>query len=210
EHAQIIPPATDIDGVHGPDRGLPQEPKTLRLTANPDRPRAASSALRPCHSPGVRLDRAWSQSPRAYRQPAPIASCAQSWEQIVLAEVASWLLSTLAGAMITTAGVVFSLTVVSLQLASGQFSPRVMRSFVRDRLSQVVIGLLVATFVFCVLTLRHVSADPAEPAPSLTLTFAVLLAVTTVLLIIAHLNHLAGRLQVGEVVRAILEEGETT
>src|SRR5690606_37882885 len=104
-------------------------------------------------------------------------SCAQSWEQIVLAEVASWLLSTLAGAMITTAGVVFSLTVVSLRLASGQFSPRVMRSFVRDRLSQVVIGLLVATFVFCVLTLRHVSADPAEPAPAITLTLAVVLAV---------------------------------
>lgn len=47
----------------------------------------------------------------------------------------------------TTAGVVFSLTVVILRLASGQFSPRVLRTFVRDRLSQVVIGLLVATFV---------------------------------------------------------------
>jgi uncharacterized membrane protein len=45
-----------------------------------------------------------------------------------------------AGTTITTAGVVFSLTVVSLQLASSQFSPRVMRSFIRDRLSQVVIG----------------------------------------------------------------------
>lgn len=58
---------------------------------------------------------------------------------------AVWLLSTVAGAMITTAGVVFSLTVVSLQPASSQFSPRVMRSFVRDRLSQVVIGLLIDT-----------------------------------------------------------------
>jgi uncharacterized membrane protein len=48
---------------------------------------------------------------------------------------ATWLLSTVAGATITTAGVVFSLTVVSLQLASSQFSPRVMRSFIRDRLS---------------------------------------------------------------------------
>src|SRR5699024_2255967 len=45
------------------------------------------------------------------------------------ANAATWLLATVAGAMITTVGVVFSLTVVSLQLASDQFSPRVMRSF---------------------------------------------------------------------------------
>ncbi|SNR69516.1 DUF2254 domain-containing protein [Blastococcus mobilis] len=120
---------------------------------------------------------------------------------------ATWLLSTVAGAMITTAGVVFSLTVVSLQLASSQFSPRVMRSFVRDRLSQVVIGLLIATFVYCVLTLRYISADPDSPAPRITLTVAVGLAVATVLLIVAHLDHLARGLQVGYVVRAIAAEG---
>ncbi|UMG92756.1 DUF2254 domain-containing protein [Nocardioides sp. TF02-7] len=123
---------------------------------------------------------------------------------------ATWLLSTVAGATITTAGVVFSMTVVSLQLASSQFSPRVMRSFVRDRLSQLVIGLLVATFVFCVLTLRHIDGDAASAAPSVSMTVALVLVVATVLLIIAHLNHLAGRLQVGEVVRAIFDEGEHT
>jgi len=126
------------------------------------------------------------------------------------ANAATWLLSTVAGATITTAGVVFSLTVVSLQLASSQFSPRVMRSFIRDRLSQVVIGLLVSTFVYCVLALRHIDGDPASLAPSLTMTGAVVLVVTTVLLIIAHLNHLAGRLQVGELVRGIFNEGERT
>jgi uncharacterized membrane protein len=121
---------------------------------------------------------------------------------------ATWLLSTVAGAMITTAGVVFSLTVVSLQLASSQFSPRVMRTFVRDRLSQVVIGLLIATFVYSVLTLRYVSADPDSSAPPVTLTVAVVLAVATVLLIVAHLDHLARGLQVGNVVRAIADEGQ--
>ncbi len=120
---------------------------------------------------------------------------------------AIWLLSVVAGATITTAGVVFSLTVVSLQLASSQFSPRVMRSFVRDRLSQAVVGLLVATFVYCVLVLRHLNGEPAEPAPGLSLALAVVLTVATVLLIIAHLDHLARRLQVGEVVRSIAEEG---
>lgn len=121
---------------------------------------------------------------------------------------ASWLLSTVAGATITTAGVVFSLTVVSLQLASSQFSPRVMRWFIRDRLSQIMIGLLVATFVFCVLALRHISGDPTADAPRMLMTVATVLAVATVLLIIAYLNRLARGLQVGEVVRNISAETE--
>ncbi len=121
---------------------------------------------------------------------------------------ATWLLSTVAGATITTAGVVFSLTVVSLQLASSQFSPRVMRSFIRDRLSQVVIGMLVSTFVYCVLVLPRLSGEPAAPAPAVSMTVAMVLAVVTVVLIMAHLDHLAKRLQVGHVVRVIAEEGE--
>ncbi len=131
-----------------------------------------------------------------------------AWGMKMNSNAAIWLLSTVAGATITTAGVVFSLTVVSLQLASSQFSPRVMRSFIRDRASQTVIGVLVATFVYCVLTLRHIGADDAAPAPTLSTTLAVVLAVSTVVLIIAYLNRLAHGLQVGEVVRSIASEAE--
>jgi uncharacterized membrane protein len=120
---------------------------------------------------------------------------------------ATWLLATIAGATITTAGVVFSLTVVSLQLASSQFSPRVLRSFIRDRLSQVVIGLLVATFCYSVLTLRRLDGAAHEAAPAVSMTVAVLLTLATVLLIVAHVDHLARRLQVGQVVRVIANEG---
>ena len=120
-------------------------------------------------------------------------------------EVAVWFLSGVAGAMITTAGVVFSLTVVSLQLASGQFSPRVLRTFVRDRLSQVVIGTLVATFVYCTLVLRYTSQDE-QFVPTLPIGVALVLVVVTVLLIIAHLDHLSRSLQVGEVLRRISVE----
>lgn len=119
---------------------------------------------------------------------------------------ATWLLSTVAGATITTAGVVFSLTVVSLQLASSQFSPRVMRSFIRDRFSQTVIGMLVATFVYCVLVLRHISGEATALAPSLSMTTALVLTVTTVVAIVAYLNRLAHGLQVGQVVRSIADE----
>lgn len=83
-----------------------------------------------------------------------------------------------------------------------------MRSFIRDRLSQVVTGALTATTVYAVLTLRGVDADVTGPAPRLSVTLAVLLTVLTVLLIMAHLDHLAHGLQVGEVARRISQEGE--
>ncbi|CAJ1509394.1 DUF2254 domain-containing protein [[Mycobacterium] holstebronense] len=121
--------------------------------------------------------------------------------------VATTLLSTIAGATITTAGVIFSLTIVSLQLASSQLSPRVMRWFIRDRLSQVVIGLLVASFVYCVLSLPDLDGSSPVPAPPLTVTVAVVLTIATVITIIAHVDHLAHRLEVGQVVREIAAEG---
>ncbi|KUI31475.1 DUF2254 domain-containing protein [Mycobacterium sp. GA-2829] len=117
------------------------------------------------------------------------------------------LLAVLAGATITTAGVVFSLTVVSLQLASQQFSPRVLRTFIADRPAQAVIGLLVATFVYCVVVLWEVRDDDVT-APVLATGAAVVIAVSTVLAIIAFLDHLARGLQVGEVLRRVSEESE--
>ena len=72
----------------------------------------------------------------------------------------------------------------------------------------MVIGLLIATFVYSVLTLRHISGESTAPAPRISLTVAVVLTVTTVLLIVAHLDHLARGLQVGEVARSIAGEGE--
>ena len=120
---------------------------------------------------------------------------------------ATWLVATVAGAMITTVGVVFSLTVVSLQLAICQFSPRVMRSFIRDRLSQGVIGLLVGTFFYCVIILPSINGDATAPAPRIGVTLAVVLTLITVVGIIAHLDHLARGLQVGNLARAISDEG---
>ncbi len=129
-----------------------------------------------------------------------------AWTIHINSNAATWLLSTVAGAMITTAGVVFSLAVVSLQLASSQFSPRMMRSFIRDRLLHIVIASLVATFVFCVLTLRHISGTGNDPAPSVSRTVALASTVVTVMLIVAYFDRLARGLQVGEVVRSIAGE----
>ncbi len=118
---------------------------------------------------------------------------------------ASTLLGIVAGAVITTAGVVFSLLVVSLQLASGQFSPRVLRGFWRDRFGQVLIGLLLSTFAFCVLVLARVN-PAARRAPALSVMFALLLTVASVVFIVVYLDRISRQQYVGRIVAGIAEE----
>lgn len=120
-------------------------------------------------------------------------------------DAAQTLLATIAGAVITTAGVVFSLLVVSLQLASGQFSPRVLRTFWRDRIGQVLIGLLLATFAFCVLALSQLDTS-ASQAPSLTMTIAIGLALASILAIVGYLNRITRRQYVGRIMASIMRE----
>ena len=118
---------------------------------------------------------------------------------------ASTLLATLAGAMITTAGVVFSLLVVSLRLASGQFSPRVLRGFWRDRFGQVLVGLLLSTFAFCVLALARL--DPgAQRAPALTVMFALLLTLASVAFIVVYLDRISRQQYVGRIMARVVRE----
>ena len=118
---------------------------------------------------------------------------------------ASTLLGIIAGATITTAGVVFSLLVVSLQLASGQFSPRVLRGFWRDQFGQVLVGLLLSTFAFCVLALARL--DPAaERAPALTVMFALVLTLASVIFIVVYLDRISRQQYVGNIVARVAAE----
>ncbi|WP_308167291.1 DUF2254 domain-containing protein [Catellatospora tritici] len=120
-------------------------------------------------------------------------------------DVAVTLLGIIAGAMITTAGVVFSLLVVSLQLASGQFSPRVLRGFWRDRPGQVLVGLLLSTFAFCVLALARVDTA-ATVAPTLTVGFALLLTIASVLTIVVYLDRISRQQYVGRIMERVARE----
>ncbi|MGQ0606875.1 MAG: DUF2254 family protein, partial [Chloroflexota bacterium] len=68
-------------------------------------------------------------------------------------------LQAIAGSVITVAGVVFSITIVALQLTSTQFSPRVLRNFLRDRPNQLVLGTFMGTFTYCLLVLRTIRSE---------------------------------------------------
>jgi uncharacterized membrane protein len=110
------------------------------------------------------------------------------------AEGARGVLSAIAGSIITVTGVVFSITIVALQLASTQYSPRVLRTFLEDRANQVVLGVFIATFTYSLLILRTVrgeSDDLDAFVPSISVSTALLLGIVSVGLLIFFINHIA-------------------
>jgi len=120
------------------------------------------------------------------------------------AEGASALLGAIAGSMITIAGVVFSMTLVALSLASSQLGPRLLRSFMRDTTTQMVLGTFVATFLYCLLVLRTIR-HPEEFVfvPHLSVTFGVLLAVVSVGVLIYFIHHVSVSIQANEIVARV-------
>ena len=124
-------------------------------------------------------------------------------------ESARALLGTVAGATITVAGVVFSIMVVSVQLASSQFSPRILRGYFGDRFQQSVMGLVVGTFTFCMVALRAARApeDGGEAViPNLSVAVALVLGVASALAILAFISRTAHMMQIGQLVNRVAGE----
>jgi uncharacterized membrane protein len=117
------------------------------------------------------------------------------------------ILSSLAGAIITVVGLVFSLTVVALQMAASQFTPRLLRTFLRDRRVQVVLSGMVGSAVYSVGVLRLVrtSGDGVDPfVPRLAVTVALLFAFVAVGLLLFFLHHVTQHLRVDVVMSEIV------
>lgn len=125
-------------------------------------------------------------------------------------ESARALVSTIAAATITVAGVVFAVTLVSIQLAASQFSPRVIPHYLRDSWQQQVTGLAVGTFTYSLVVLAMLRA-PGEAngsgvVPHVSGALALVLAVSTILALMAFLDRSALSMQVGEIIRRITVE----
>jgi uncharacterized membrane protein len=117
------------------------------------------------------------------------------------------LLSTVAGSMMTIASVTFSITVVALQLASSQFGPRLLRNFMRDRGNQVALGTFIATFTYCLLVLRTVNGSENEPfVPHIAVTVGLLLALTSLGVLIYFIHHTAEAIQAENVIANVGRE----
>lgn len=118
-------------------------------------------------------------------------------------EGARSILQTIAGSMATVAGVVFSITIVALTLALTQYSPRVLRNFMRDRFNQAMLGIFIGVFIYCLLVLRTIRSDNDAFVPSSALLVAVLLAILASGTFIFFIHHIAASIQASELTKAI-------
>ena len=114
-------------------------------------------------------------------------------------------LSSITQAMIAFTGLVFSITIVVLQLTSGQFSPRVLRAFLRDRAIQFALGVFISTFVYAMVVQRAVTGSaghhPFVPRIAVTGAFALVLA--SVGLFIFYIHHVANMIRVATIVASL-------
>ena len=107
---------------------------------------------------------------------------------------AATLLQLVATAAVTITTLTFSITIVALQLASQQFSPRLLRDFVRDGVTKRVLSILTGTFVFALAGLRGINS--AQPVPTLVCLGAALLGVASVGALLAFISHMVRMLRV--------------
>ena len=125
------------------------------------------------------------------------------------AEGTRGVLSAIAGGLITVTGVVFSVTIVALQLASSQFTPRLLRNFTADRSNQAVLGVLIGTFTYSLLVLRAVQSESDEdPAfiPRVAATLAVVLVLISIGFLIYFIDHASKSIQLSVILDRVTRQ----
>jgi uncharacterized membrane protein len=123
------------------------------------------------------------------------------------ADAARQILTTIAAAIITVVGVVFSITIVALTLASTQFGPRMLRNFIRDRGTQFTLGTFVATFFYSILVLVSIGpGSHGDFVPHLSITVTLALTVVDLLMLIYFINHIASEIQLPQVIAGIARD----
>jgi uncharacterized membrane protein len=117
------------------------------------------------------------------------------------------MLSTIAGSMMTVVGVTFSMTLVTLALASSQYTSRILRNFMRDRVTQVVLGIFAGIFTYCLIVLRTIrGGNETGFIPSLAVTFGVVLAIGGISVLIFFIHHIASSIQASTIIAAVASE----
>lgn len=116
-------------------------------------------------------------------------------------------LSTIAGSMMTVVGVTFSMVLVTLALASSQYTSRILRNFMRDRVTQGVLGIFAGIFTYCLIVLRTIrGGDTAASIPSVAVTFGVVLAISGIGVLIFFIHHIAASIQASSIIASVADE----
>ena len=113
-------------------------------------------------------------------------------------------LSVIAGSAMAFTGTVFSILIVALQLASTQFSPRVLRTFLRDRGSQHCLGVFVATSIYALVVLRDIGDE--VPVPGIALTGAFTLVILSIFAFVFLIHHVASSIRAVSIIDTVAAE----
>ncbi|SOX51485.1 DUF2254 domain-containing protein [Mycobacterium ahvazicum] len=124
------------------------------------------------------------------------------------AGAARTLLDALSTSLVTVTSLTFSLTVVTLQLASSQFSPRLLRTFTSDIFVQSTLAVFLATFTYALTVLRGVRNNDGVPRISVTVAFV--LGIASMLCLVLFLAHLARKIRVETMLRDVHQEARAT
>ena len=117
------------------------------------------------------------------------------------------MLSTIAGSMMTVVGVTFSMVLVTLALASSQYTSRILRNFMRDRATQIVLGVFAGIFTYCLIVLRTIrGGDEGGFVPSLAVAFGVVLAIGGISTLIFFIHHIASSIQASSIIASVANE----
>ncbi|CAN5545897.1 DUF2254 domain-containing protein [soil metagenome] len=117
-------------------------------------------------------------------------------------------LSAILTSMSSFTALVFSITIVVLQLTSSQFSPRVLRTFLRDWVNQIALGVFVATFVYALVVLRAVRGTAQTEAfvPQISVSVAFGFVLASVVVFLVYIDHIAQSIRAASIVTRIAEE----
>ena len=123
-------------------------------------------------------------------------------------QVAQVILGAIGTSIMTVVSIVFAIVLMALTLASMQFSPRIIVSFARDRVTQGTLGIFLGTFSYCMAALPAAHSQPRPFAPVLTVLGAMLLALACVAWLLYFIHHISQAISVNQIVDKIAKETE--
>jgi len=123
------------------------------------------------------------------------------------AQGARGMMSTIAGSMMTVVGVTFSMILVVLALASSQYTSRILRNFMRSRVTQVVLGIFAGVFTYCLIVLRTIrGGEDGAFVPNLAVFFGFVLALGGVGALMFFIHHIASSIQASSIITSVAQE----
>jgi uncharacterized membrane protein len=113
------------------------------------------------------------------------------------------ILGTVAASMVSLAALVLTITMVVVQLAMGQFSPRIVQRILQDKPSQLAIGIFVGTFAHAMLALREVQTGGEDVVPGVAVVVAFVLVILSIMVLVWYVNHIGRKLRVSALIELV-------